>query len=65
MGYWLPTCDTLPKPCLQSQKTIGRAWPIFAGERGEYELLSGGPASQRLSSIAKTGNAGYMLPEQV
>jgi glucoamylase len=63
IGY--PACDTLPKPCLQSQKTIGRAWPIFAGERGEYELLAGGPASQRLSSIAKTGNAGYMLPEQV
>ena len=22
-------------------KTIGRVWPIFAGERGEYELLAG------------------------
>jgi len=59
-------CDLLPNTtCLQSQKTVGRAWPIFAGERGEYELLAGGPASERLSSIAKAGNAGYMLPEQV
>src|SRR5215203_1300960 len=59
-------CDMLPDTtCLESQKTIGRAWPIFAGERGEYELLAGGPASKRLTSIAKAGNAGYMLPEQV
>ncbi|HEX5849835.1 MAG TPA: glycoside hydrolase family 15 protein [Rubrobacter sp.] len=68
IGY--PSCDTLPRPCLQSQRTIGRAWPIFAGERGEYELAAGGSgaadsASERLASIAKTGNAGYMLPEQV
>jgi glucoamylase len=65
-----PHCDTLPKPCLESQDTIGRAWPIFAGERGEYELASEGSAaaasaSERLASIAKTGNSGYMLPEQV
>jgi glucoamylase len=68
IGY--PPCDTLPRPCLQSQRTIGRAWPIFAGERGEYELAAGGAgaadsAAERLASIAKTGNAGYMLPEQV
>jgi glucoamylase len=54
---------------------IGRLWPIFAGERGEYELaaseLSGNPtagraaAAQRLDSIAKTANDGLMLPEQV
>jgi glucoamylase len=48
-----------------SQATIGRIWPIFAGERGEYELLAGGSASQRLNSIAQAGNDGYMLPEQV
>jgi glucoamylase len=52
--------------CLQTQATLGRAWPIFAGERGEYELAAGrSGAAGRLSSIAKTGNAGYMLPEQV
>jgi glucoamylase len=48
-----------------SQATIGRVWPIFAGERGEYELLVGGSASSRLKSIADSGNEGYMLPEQV
>jgi glucoamylase len=52
--------------CLETQETIGRAWPIFAGERGEYELAAGqAGAAGRLTSVAKTGNAGYMLPEQV
>ena len=52
--------------CLETQKTIGRAWPIFAGERGEYELAAGqAGAAGRLASIAATGNDGYMLPEQV
>jgi glucoamylase len=52
--------------CLETQKTIGRAWPIFAGERGEYELAAGrAGAAERLASIAATGNDGYMLPEQV
>jgi GH15 family glucan-1,4-alpha-glucosidase len=31
----------------------------------EYELMAGGQAAGRLSSIASTGNEGYMLPEQV
>ena len=48
-----------------TQITIGRAWPIFAGERGEYELLAGGPAASRLAAMAASGNEGYMLPEQV
>ena len=26
-------------------QTFGRLWPIFAGERGEYELLAGRPAN--------------------
>jgi glucoamylase len=56
--------------CLTTQETIGRAWPLFAGERGEYELSAGGQAatdsaSKRLADIAETGNDGYMLPEQV
>jgi glucoamylase len=54
---------------------IGRAWPIFAGERGEYELaaseLTGdartgrAAASKRLDAIAATANDGLLLPEQV
>lgn len=48
-------------------RTYGRLWPIFAGERGEYELLAGNPAAARtrLSTIAATANSGLMLPEQV
>jgi glucoamylase len=46
--------------------TIGRIWPIFAGERGEYQLAAGqSGASNRLASIAKAGNEGHMIPEQV
>ncbi|MGZ4230200.1 MAG: glycoside hydrolase family 15 protein [Solirubrobacteraceae bacterium] len=48
-----------------SQTTIGRVWPIFAGERGEYELAAGHGAAQQLASIAATANDGGMLPEQV
>lgn len=46
-------------------RTYGRLWPIFAGERGEYELLAGQPADARLDTIAATANEGLMLPEQV
>src|SRR4051794_3872043 len=46
--------------------TIGRIWPIFAGERGEYELAAGqSGAAGRLTSIARAGNEGHMIPEQV
>jgi glucoamylase len=48
-----------------SQTTIGRLWPIFAGERGEYELAAGHGAAQQLASIAAVANDGGMLPEQV
>jgi glucoamylase len=47
-------------------RTFGRLWPIFAGERAEYELLSGeGDPRARLAAMANTANAGLMLPEQV
>jgi glucoamylase len=48
-------------------RTKSRLWPIFAGERGEYELLAGDrrAARGRLASIAKAGNRGYLIPEQV
>jgi glucoamylase len=48
-----------------SQTTIGRIWPIFAGERGEYELSAGQPATARLAAMAAAGNPGYLIPEQV
>jgi glucoamylase len=43
----------------------GRAWPILAGERGEYEVMAGGDAAAELSAIARSGNDGLLLPEQV
>jgi glucoamylase len=46
-------------------RTLGRAWPIFAGERGEYALAAGQPADTWLAAMARSGNDGYLLPEQV
>jgi glucoamylase len=48
-----------------SQATIGRIWPIFAGERGEYELAAGQSAAARLQAMAAAANDGGLLPEQV
>jgi glucoamylase len=50
-----------------SRGTIGRIWPIFAGERGEYELLAGkrAAARSRLAAIAGAANQGWMIAEQV
>ncbi|HKE14153.1 MAG TPA: glycoside hydrolase family 15 protein, partial [Kofleriaceae bacterium] len=47
--------------------TFGRAWPIFAGERGEYELAAGneGGAREALAAMALSGGGGLLLPEQV
>jgi glucoamylase len=45
--------------------TIGRSWPIFAGERGEYDLADGRTADDELLSMARAANEGYMIPEQV
>ncbi len=62
-GPWRLLEDDTPK----KDRTYGRAWPIFAGERGEYELLAGDPGSARgrLHDMAATANDGLMLPEQV
>lgn len=48
-------------------RTYGRLWPIFAGERGEYELLRGdlAAAAERLRDIAATAGHTGLLPEQV
>jgi glucoamylase len=48
------------------QSTRGRAWPIFAGERGEYEVAAGvGDPAARLLAMARTANDGMMIGEQV
>lgn len=45
---------------------IGRLWPIFNGERGEYELLAGDPAKavEHLKTMARAANEGFMILEQ-
>jgi glucoamylase len=47
--------------------TIGRIWPIFAGERGEYEVAAkqSASASTRLADMAHAAGEGHMMPEQV
>ena len=46
---------------------IGRGWPLFAGERGHYELAAGRPEHARalLHTMARQAGDGGMLPEQV
>jgi len=43
----------------------GRLWPVLSGERGEYELANGRPASVYLQSMADATNDGYFMPEQI
>ena len=47
--------------------THGRLWPIFAGERGEYDLAAYNVfgAEAHLIAISRTSNDGDLLPEQV
>lgn len=44
---------------------IGRLWPIFAGERGEYEIAAGHDPTPYLQAMLHFANAGGMIPEQV
>lgn len=44
---------------------IGRLWPIFAGERGEYEIARGADPTEYLQAMLHFANAGGMIPEQV
>jgi glucoamylase len=59
--------ETLDGGPFPGEGNTGRLWPIFAGERGEYELSRGlvDAARGRLRSIAATANDGLLLPEQV
>ena len=56
-----------PTEVWSNNTTIGRNWPIFGGERGEYALSTGDSsgARTRLGQIAAAANDGYMIPEQV
>jgi glucoamylase len=48
-------------------ETHGRVWPIFAGERGEYDLAAYNlfGAEGHLVAMGRTANEGDLLPEQV
>jgi glucoamylase len=47
--------------------TLGRAWPLLSGERGEYRIAAGDLAGARslLAAMARAAGPGGMLPEQV
>ncbi|MHB1861450.1 MAG: glycoside hydrolase family 15 protein [Gemmatimonadaceae bacterium] len=44
---------------------VGRLWPIFAGERGEYEIALGADPTPYLQAMLRFANDGGMIPEQV
>jgi glucoamylase len=44
---------------------VGRLWPIFAGERGEYEVARGADPTPYLEAMLRFANDGGMIPEQV
>ncbi|HEU4990649.1 MAG TPA: glycoside hydrolase family 15 protein [Gemmatimonadaceae bacterium] len=43
----------------------GRVWPIFAGERGEYEISAGADPTPYLQAMLRFANDGGMIAEQV
>lgn len=62
--------DGLGAPWSLTHEGKGRLWPIFSGERGEYELLAAetDPAHEPealLSMLTSVANSGRMLPEQL
>ncbi len=46
---------------------IGRGWPLFAGERGHYELAAGNrrAAKLMLETMGRQTSEGGLLPEQI
>ncbi|MBA2566008.1 MAG: glucan 1,4-alpha-glucosidase [Gemmatimonadetes bacterium] len=43
----------------------GRAWPLLAGERGHYELASGGDGRSAVEAFERFASPTGLLPEQV
>ncbi|MFC6725515.1 glycoside hydrolase family 15 protein, partial [Halobium palmae] len=69
-GYGEREGDDEGAPWSIETKGSGRLWPIFTGERGEYELVAGteeGPLAPRnlLRTMQGFANSGRMLAEQV
>jgi glucoamylase len=57
-GQWDVTDDG-------SRKTLGRAWPLLTGERGEYAVLAGQSGAPYLASMAAAASVSDMIAEQV
>jgi glucan 1,4-alpha-glucosidase len=68
-GYGELARDDEGAPWAIDAEGRGRLWPIFTGERGEYELLAGGEGEDDPGSLLRTmagfANSGRMLAEQV
>jgi glucoamylase len=67
-GYGEMSTGAPPVVCLSdSFTTHGRLWPIFAGERGEYDVAVHNVfgAKAHLIAMGRTAGEGYLLPEQV
>ncbi|WP_224449625.1 glycoside hydrolase family 15 protein [Haloprofundus salilacus] len=69
-GYGEQGGDEEGAPWSIETKGQGRLWPIFTGERGEYELLAGTEdgllaPENLLKTMAAFANSGRMLAEQV
>ncbi|WP_193605729.1 glycoside hydrolase family 15 protein [Nocardioides dongkuii] len=45
--------------------TLGRAWPLLTGERGEYAVAAGRDASTHLAAMAAAAGPSDMISEQV
>ncbi|UMG93027.1 glycoside hydrolase family 15 protein [Nocardioides sp. TF02-7] len=46
-------------------RTLGRAWPILTGERGEYAVAAGEDATTLLEAVAAAAGPSGMISEQV
>ena len=57
-GEWSPTDD-------DSFQTLGRAWPLLTGERGEYAVSAGQDGVPYLRAMAAAAGPSGMLAEQV
>ncbi len=47
------------------RSTLGRGWPLLAGERGEYAVAAGQSGAPYLASLAASASGSDMIAEQV
>ncbi|ERG92402.1 MAG: glucoamylase related glycosyl hydrolase [Haloquadratum walsbyi J07HQW1] len=69
-GYGERAVEDEGAPWSVESKGKGRLWPIFTGERGEYELMHGTESGELtpqnlLETMAGFANSGRMIAEQV